>query len=68
MPESYNVSIGKDSLTLEDQGTLEDGVECSIDFVDITTVVVDIHLPKLFNYLTDLHQFQDPTETKAKEG
>jgi hypothetical protein len=40
----------------------------TIDFADITTLVADIHLPQLFNFLTGLDQYQDSTVTESKDS
>uniref|UniRef100_A0A8D2DRG2 Uncharacterized protein n=1 Tax=Sciurus vulgaris TaxID=55149 RepID=A0A8D2DRG2_SCIVU len=55
-PHSEHNNLGKSSLSLEDQGTLENGIECSSDFADLTALVGDIHLPEIFNFFKDLDQ------------
>ncbi|XP_055450682.1 uncharacterized protein C2orf78 homolog [Psammomys obesus] len=65
-PASDNASIGGSSFVLEEQQTMDSLKMSTIDFADITTLVTGIHLPQLFNSLTDLEQFQDPTATKSK--
>ncbi|XP_021512867.1 uncharacterized protein C2orf78 homolog [Meriones unguiculatus] len=65
-PASDNTSMGGSSLGLEEQGTLESLMMSTIDFADINTLVADIHLPQLFNSLTDLEQFPDPSATESK--
>lgn len=68
LPGSENADLGKNSLSLKDQGTLENGIESSDDFADITTLVEDIHLPQLFNSLNDLDQSKSPKVIKAKDS
>ncbi|XP_008843118.2 uncharacterized protein C2orf78-like [Nannospalax galili] len=67
-PTSHNASFGNNIQGIADQGTFENGIESSIDFEDITTIVADIHLPQLLNSLTDLNQFQYPIKSKAKDA
>uniref|UniRef100_A0A8C6AEJ4 Uncharacterized protein n=1 Tax=Monodon monoceros TaxID=40151 RepID=A0A8C6AEJ4_MONMO len=55
-PASENADRGKNSLSLEDVGTLENGMESSSGFADVTTLAEDIHLPQLFYSLKDLDQ------------
>ncbi|XP_045834752.1 uncharacterized protein C2orf78 homolog [Meles meles] len=66
-PVSENTNLGKNTLGLEDQVTLENGNECSSGFADITTLVEDIHLPQLFNSLKDLDEAKGPEVMKAKD-
>uniref|UniRef100_A0A8D2DS35 DUF4629 domain-containing protein n=1 Tax=Sciurus vulgaris TaxID=55149 RepID=A0A8D2DS35_SCIVU len=56
MPHSEHINLGKSSLSLEDQGTLQNGIECSSDFADPSALVGDIHLPEIFNFFKDLDQ------------
>ncbi|MBZ3877877.1 hypothetical protein SUZIE_145140 [Sciurus carolinensis] len=67
MPHSEHISLGKSSLSLEDQGTLVNGIECSSDFADLTALVEDIHLPELFNSFKDLNQPESPQIIKAND-
>uniref|UniRef100_A0A8C6AC78 DUF4629 domain-containing protein n=1 Tax=Marmota marmota marmota TaxID=9994 RepID=A0A8C6AC78_MARMA len=53
-PHSENIHLGNNSLGLEDQGTLENGIEFSSGFADLTALVGDFHLP-------------DPTTTKSND-
>uniref|UniRef100_A0A4W2FH15 Chromosome 2 open reading frame 78 n=1 Tax=Bos indicus x Bos taurus TaxID=30522 RepID=A0A4W2FH15_BOBOX len=63
---SENVNLGKNSLSFEDLGTLENGFESSSGFADIATLVEDIHLPQFFHSLKDLDQVQEkPNVIKA---
>lgn len=62
---SENASLGGISLGLEEKGTVDSLMVSTIDFADITTLVADIHLPQLFNFLTGLDQFQDTTATES---
>ncbi|XP_059973972.1 uncharacterized protein C2orf78 isoform X1 [Mesoplodon densirostris] len=66
-PGSENADLGKNSLSLENRGTLENGMESSSGFADITALVEDIHLPQLFNSLKDLDQSKGPNVIKAKD-
>uniref|UniRef100_A0A8D2KL35 Uncharacterized protein n=1 Tax=Urocitellus parryii TaxID=9999 RepID=A0A8D2KL35_UROPR len=51
LPHSENIHLERNSLSLEDQGTLENGIESSSGFADITALVGDFHLPELFTQL-----------------
>ncbi|XP_064239107.1 uncharacterized protein C2orf78-like [Aotus nancymaae] len=62
-PGSENTNLRKNSLSLEGQGILENGIESSSDPADITTLVEDTHLPSSFSSLQDLDQ---PSAKKAK--
>uniref|UniRef100_A0A8C9P146 DUF4629 domain-containing protein n=1 Tax=Spermophilus dauricus TaxID=99837 RepID=A0A8C9P146_SPEDA len=53
-PHSENIHLGNNSLSFEDQGTLENGIEFSSSFADLTALVEDIHLP-------------DPTTLKSND-
>uniref|UniRef100_H0XIT3 Chromosome 2 open reading frame 78 n=1 Tax=Otolemur garnettii TaxID=30611 RepID=H0XIT3_OTOGA len=66
-PDANIASLGKNSLSLEDHGTLENEMESSSSFSDITTLVKDINLPQLFDSLKDLDQSKDLTGFKAKD-
>uniref|UniRef100_A0A8C4M4B1 DUF4629 domain-containing protein n=1 Tax=Equus asinus TaxID=9793 RepID=A0A8C4M4B1_EQUAS len=59
-PASENADLGKSSLSLEGQGTLENGTEASGGLADIATLMEDGHLPQLFDPLKDLDQPQGP--------
>ncbi|XP_047378934.1 uncharacterized protein C2orf78-like [Sciurus carolinensis] len=67
MSHSEHINLGKSSLSLEDQGTLENGIECSSDFADLTALVGDIHLPEIFNFFKDLDQPGSPQIIKAND-
>ena len=56
---SNNASLGGIHLGLEEKGTLDSLMVSTIDFADITTLVADIDLPQLFNFLTGLDQYKD---------
>ncbi|XP_064228161.1 uncharacterized protein C2orf78-like [Aotus nancymaae] len=60
-PGSENASLRKNSLSLEGQGILENGIESSSDPADITALVEDTHLPSIFSSLQDLDQPQSPS-------
>ncbi|KAM4803996.1 LOW QUALITY PROTEIN: uncharacterized protein C2orf78-like [Urocitellus parryii] len=64
-PHSENIHLGKNSLSLEDQGTLENGIESSSGFADLTALLGDIYLPELFSSLKDFDQLESPTTTKS---
>ncbi|XP_070368870.1 uncharacterized protein C2orf78-like [Equus asinus] len=66
-PASENADLGKSSLSLEGQGTLENGTEARGGFADIATLMEDGHLPQLFDPLKDLDQPQGPELIQAKE-
>ncbi|XP_062934076.1 uncharacterized protein C2orf78-like, partial [Cynocephalus volans] len=66
-PGPDNASLGKNSLSLEDQGTLENGIEPSSGFQNTPKLVEDIHLPQLSNSLKYLDQSKDLTAIKAKD-
>ncbi|XP_007472411.1 PREDICTED: LOW QUALITY PROTEIN: uncharacterized protein C2orf78 homolog [Lipotes vexillifer] len=66
-PGSENADLGKNSLSLEDLGTFENGMESSSGFADITTLAEGIHLPQLSNSLKDLDQYKGPNVIKAKD-
>nr|XP_003922893.2 uncharacterized protein C2orf78-like [Saimiri boliviensis boliviensis] len=60
-PGSENANLRKNSLSLEGQGILENGIESSSDLADITTLVEDTHLPSIFSSLQYLDQPQSPS-------
>nr|KAF6307647.1 hypothetical protein mMyoMyo1_001834 [Myotis myotis] len=64
-PGCENAGLGKNSLTLKDQGTLENGTESNDGFADIATLVEDIHLPVVLNSLDELDQSQGPKVQKT---
>uniref|UniRef100_A0A8C6AB86 DUF4629 domain-containing protein n=1 Tax=Marmota marmota marmota TaxID=9994 RepID=A0A8C6AB86_MARMA len=66
-PHSENIHLGNNSLGLEDQGTLENGIEFSSGFADLTALVGDFHLPELFSSLKDFDQPESPTTTKSND-
>ncbi|XP_032127923.1 uncharacterized protein C2orf78 homolog [Sapajus apella] len=72
-PGSENANLRKNSLSLEGQGILENGIESSNDLADITTLVEGTHLPSIFSSLQDLDQPQNldqpksPSVKKAKD-
>uniref|UniRef100_A0A8C9AEW6 DUF4629 domain-containing protein n=1 Tax=Prolemur simus TaxID=1328070 RepID=A0A8C9AEW6_PROSS len=66
-PRSKTVSLRNNSLSLQDQGTIESEIESASSFSHITTLVKDIHLLQLFNSLKDLDQSKDPIAIKAKD-
>uniref|UniRef100_A0A9L0J0R3 DUF4629 domain-containing protein n=1 Tax=Equus asinus TaxID=9793 RepID=A0A9L0J0R3_EQUAS len=67
-PASENADLGKSSLSLEGQGTLENGTEASGGFADIATLMEDGHLPQLFDPLKDLDQPQAAERKDASDN
>ncbi|EDL24706.1 RIKEN cDNA 4930433I11, isoform CRA_b [Mus musculus] len=68
MSASDNASFGGIHLGMEEKGTLDSLMVSTIDFADITTLVADIDLPQLFNFLTGLDQYQDSTVSESKHS
>ncbi|XP_033031007.1 uncharacterized protein C2orf78 [Trachypithecus francoisi] len=66
-PGSENADQRNNSLSLEDQGIFENGIESSSDLADITTLVEDTYLPPLFSSLQDLDLPKGPSAKKAKD-
>ncbi|XP_073911523.1 uncharacterized protein C2orf78-like [Castor canadensis] len=66
-PDSENANLVKNSLSFENQGTLENRVECSNGFVDMAALVENIELPPIFNSLAEHHQSKFPTTIKAND-
>nr|XP_027799611.1 uncharacterized protein C2orf78-like [Marmota flaviventris] len=66
-PHYENINLEKNSLSLEDQGTLENGTEFSSSFPDLTALVDNIHLPEIFSCLKDLDQTESPTIIKSND-
>ncbi|XP_047378085.1 uncharacterized protein C2orf78-like [Sciurus carolinensis] len=67
MPHSEHINLGKSCLSLEDQGTLVNGIECSSGFADLTALVGDIHPPDLFSSFKDLDQPGSPQIIKVND-
>lgn len=67
-PGCENAGLGKNSLSLKDQGTLENGTESNDGFADIATLVEDIHLPLILNSLDELDQSKGPKVIKTKDA
>ncbi|KAK7797341.1 hypothetical protein U0070_002414 [Myodes glareolus] len=63
-----NATLGNSSLGQEEPGVLQSVVDSNMDFAEMTALVADIHLPQLFNSLTELNQFQDPRATQSKDS
>ncbi|XP_041500817.1 uncharacterized protein C2orf78 homolog [Microtus oregoni] len=53
-----NDTLGNSSLGQEEPGVLQSVVGSNMDFADMTALVADIHLPQLFNSLTDIGRDQ----------
>ncbi|KAG3267063.1 hypothetical protein H1C71_034502 [Ictidomys tridecemlineatus] len=66
-PHSENIHLGNNILSLEDQGPLENGIEFSSGFADLTALVEDILLPELFSSLKDFDQPECPTTSKSND-
>ncbi|XP_026305342.1 uncharacterized protein C2orf78 [Piliocolobus tephrosceles] len=66
-PGSENADQRNNSLSLEDQGIFENGIESSSDLADITTLVEDSYLPPIFSSLQDLDLPKGPSAKKAKD-
>lgn len=66
-PGCENAGLGKKSLSLKGQGTLENGTESNDGFADIATLVKDIQLPQVLNSLDDLDQSKGPKVIKTKD-
>uniref|UniRef100_G1QFQ1 DUF4629 domain-containing protein n=1 Tax=Myotis lucifugus TaxID=59463 RepID=G1QFQ1_MYOLU len=64
-PGCDNSGLGKNSLSLKDQGTLENGTESNDSFADIDTLVKGIHLPRVLSSLDDLDQAQGPKKKSS---
>ncbi|XP_076433341.1 uncharacterized protein C2orf78 homolog isoform X1 [Peromyscus maniculatus bairdii] len=62
-----NATLGSSSLGQDEPGVLQSVMDSSMDFADMTTLVADIRLPRLFNSITDMNPFQDPTATQSKD-
>uniref|UniRef100_A0A8C8UP28 DUF4629 domain-containing protein n=1 Tax=Peromyscus maniculatus bairdii TaxID=230844 RepID=A0A8C8UP28_PERMB len=61
-----NATLGSSSLGQDEPGVLQSVMDSSMDFADMTTLVADIHLPRLFNSITDrnpLDQVQESSST-----
>uniref|UniRef100_A0A0D9RSJ3 Chromosome 2 open reading frame 78 n=1 Tax=Chlorocebus sabaeus TaxID=60711 RepID=A0A0D9RSJ3_CHLSB len=66
-PGSENADLRNNSLSFEDQGIFETGIESSSDLADITTLVEDTHLPPIFSSLQDLDLPKSPSAKTAKD-
>ncbi|VTJ90086.1 Hypothetical predicted protein, partial [Marmota monax] len=66
-PHSENIHLERNSLSLEGQGTLENGIEFSSGFADLTALLGDTQLPELFSSLKDFDQPESPTITKSND-
>ncbi|XP_070284668.1 uncharacterized protein C2orf78-like [Myotis yumanensis] len=66
-PGWENAGLGKNSLSLKDQGTLENGTESNDGFADIATLVEDIQLPVVLNSLDELDQSKGPKVIQTKD-
>ncbi|XP_075808256.1 uncharacterized protein C2orf78 homolog [Microtus pennsylvanicus] len=65
---SQNATLGNSGLGLEDPEALQNVMESSNDFTDMTTLVADIHLPQLLNSIPDLDQMEDHTASQTKDS
>ncbi|XP_064228853.1 uncharacterized protein C2orf78-like [Aotus nancymaae] len=66
-PGSENTNLRKNSWSLEGQGILENGIESSSDFADVTALVKNTHLPSIFSSLQDLDQLKSPSAKKPRD-
>ncbi|KAF7487276.1 Hypothetical predicted protein [Marmota monax] len=66
-PHSENIHLERNSLSLEDQGTLENGIDSSSGFADLTALLGDTQLPELFSSLKDFDQPESPIITKSND-
>ncbi|XP_076433138.1 uncharacterized protein C2orf78 homolog [Peromyscus maniculatus bairdii] len=62
-----NATLGSSSLGQDEPGLLQSVMDSSMGFADMTTLVADIHLPRLFNSITDRNPLQDPTASQSKD-
>ncbi|XP_078205207.1 uncharacterized protein C2orf78-like isoform X1 [Callithrix jacchus] len=60
-PGSENANLRNNSLSLQGQGLLENGIESSSDLADVTTLVENTHLPSIISSLQDLDQPKSPS-------
>jgi hypothetical protein len=67
-PHFENANLGKNSLSLENQGTFENRIKSTKDLADIATFVEDIYLPPILNSFTNLNQSIVSTVIKAKDS
>ncbi|KAK2502462.1 hypothetical protein MC885_008667, partial [Smutsia gigantea] len=67
-PGSENTHLGKNSLSLEDQGTLGNETETSGRFANIAALVEESHLPQLFRSWKDRDQSKGPKVIKTKDA
>nr|XP_026270183.1 uncharacterized protein C2orf78-like [Urocitellus parryii] len=67
MPHCENINLENHSLSLQDQGTLENEIDFSSDFPDLAALVDDIHLPELFSCLKDLDPPESPTIIQSND-
>ncbi|CAO2625699.1 Uncharacterized protein C2orf78 homolog [Lemmus lemmus] len=65
---SHNATLGNSNLGLKEPEAQQSVMESSIDFADMTTLVADIHLPHLLNFITDLDQTEDLTTSQTKDS
>ncbi|KAG3266971.1 hypothetical protein H1C71_034391 [Ictidomys tridecemlineatus] len=67
MPLCENINLENQSLSLQDQGSLENEIDFSSDFPDLAALVDDIHLPELFSCLKDLDPPESPTIIQSND-
>ncbi|CAO2625667.1 Uncharacterized protein C2orf78 homolog [Lemmus lemmus] len=63
---SHNATLGNSNFGVEEPEALQRVMESSIDFADMTTLVADIHIPQLLNFITRLDQMEDLTASQTK--
>lgn len=66
-PGCESAGLGKNSLSLMVQGTLENEIESNDGFADIATLVEDIHLPLVLNSLDGFDHSKGPKMIKTKD-
>ncbi|XP_048209529.1 uncharacterized protein C2orf78-like [Perognathus longimembris pacificus] len=66
-PTCENDNLEKNSLSLEDQGTLEKETECSNGLADIATLVEDIYFPPILDSFTDVDEPEVSTTIQDKD-
>ncbi|XP_057353519.1 uncharacterized protein C2orf78 [Manis pentadactyla] len=66
-PRSENIDLGKNSLSLEDQGTLIKENESNSSFANVADQAGDSHLPQFFSSLKNFTQSKGPKMSKTQD-
>ncbi|XP_057353003.1 uncharacterized protein C2orf78-like [Manis pentadactyla] len=66
-PRSKNTDLGKNSLSLEDQGTLVNENKSNSSFANIADQAGDSHLPQFFSSLKNFIQSKGPKVSKTQD-